>query len=68
MRTYPLSLLSGFRSNLLPDCTVSLAQIFCTVANLDFFQQEAVKEVVVEFQIRLLVFDPSTETIITWIN
>ena len=35
---------------------------------LDFFQQEAVKEIVAEFQIRLLVFDPSTETIITWIN
>lgn len=35
---------------------------------LDFFQQEAVKEVVAEFRIRLLVFDPSTETIVTWIN
>ena len=35
---------------------------------LDFFQREAVKEVVAEFQIRLLVFDPISEEIVTWIN
>ncbi|MCB0078938.1 MAG: XisH family protein [Anaerolineales bacterium] len=34
----------------------------------DFFQQEAITEIVEEHQLHLLVFDPTTEEVIKWIK
>ncbi len=46
-------------------------ELFLAIAHdvyLDFFQQEAVKEILAEFQIRLFVFDPTTAEIVAWIK
>lgn len=46
-------------------------ELFLAVAQdvyLDFLQQVAVQEVLADHQIRLMVFEPSREEIIEWIN
>jgi hypothetical protein len=46
-------------------------ELFLAIAHdiyVDFFQQEAVKEILADYQIRLFVFDPANAEIIAWIN
>jgi hypothetical protein len=46
-------------------------ELFLAIAHdiyVDFFQQEAVKEILADYQIRLFVFDPASVEIVAWIN
>lgn len=46
-------------------------ELFLAIAQdvyADFFQQEAVKEILADYQIRLFVFDPAIAEIVVWIN
>ena len=46
-------------------------ELFLAVAQdvyQDFFQQYAVQEIITAFEIHLLIFEPATEGIVTWIS
>ena len=46
-------------------------ELFLAVAQdvyLDFLQQAAVQEVLADHQMRLMIFEPSREEIVAWIN
>lgn len=46
-------------------------ELFLAIAHdiyCDFFQQEAVREILADHHIRLIIFEPSTEEIVAWIN